>query len=48
MAMYLLNPFQAVLNKLHTHTADYIRYSQPAPYNQQLMDILRLQSAAYV
>jgi hypothetical protein len=37
-----------VLDKLYAHVADDLRYSQPAPYNQQLIDILRLQPAAYL
>ncbi|KAF1938576.1 hypothetical protein EJ02DRAFT_425599 [Clathrospora elynae] len=40
--------FQAVLSKLHAHTADNLRYDQPAPYNQQLIDTFRLQPAAYL
>ena len=40
--------FQAVLNKLHDHAADTLRYEQPEPYNQQLIDTLRLQTAAYL
>ncbi|CAN9134352.1 unnamed protein product [Alternaria alternata] len=40
--------FQAVLNKLHAHAADTLRYEQPEPYNQQLIDTLRLQPAAYL
>jgi hypothetical protein len=49
-AVYLVDNehFQAVLNKLHTHAADTLRYEQPAPYKQQLIDTLRLQSAAYL
>jgi hypothetical protein len=37
-----------VLSKLHAHAADNLRYSQPAPYNQQLIDTLRLEPAAYL
>ncbi|CAN9186087.1 unnamed protein product [Alternaria alternata] len=40
--------FQAVLNKLHAHAADTLRYEQPEPYNQQLIDTLRIQPAAYL
>ncbi|CAO2654547.1 Nn.00g112800.m01.CDS01 [Neocucurbitaria sp. VM-36] len=40
--------FQAVLSKLHAYAADTLRYSHPAPYNQQLIDTLRLQPAAYL
>lgn len=37
-----------MLNKLHAHAADTLRYEQPEPYNQQLIDTLRLQPAAYL
>jgi hypothetical protein len=40
--------FLAVLSKLHAHAADNIRYSQPAPYNQSIIDTLRLEPAAYL
>jgi hypothetical protein len=33
---------------LYTHAEDHLRYRHPAPYNQQLIDTLRLQSAAYL
>jgi len=50
MAAYLVDSenFQAVLNKLHAHAADTLRYEQLEPYNQQLIDTLRLQPAAYL
>jgi hypothetical protein len=50
MAAYLVDDtrFQAVLSKLLAHVADNLRYGQPAPYNQQLVDTLRLQPAAYL
>jgi hypothetical protein len=37
-----------VLNKLHAHAANVLRYDHPAPYNQQLIDTLRLRPAAYL
>jgi hypothetical protein len=40
--------FQAILNKVHAHVADELRYNEPAPYNQQFIDTLRLQPAAYL
>jgi hypothetical protein len=36
------------MNKLHAHAADTLRYEQPEPYNQQFIDSLRLQPAAYL
>jgi hypothetical protein len=36
------------VSKVHTHAADNLRYRRPAPYNQQLIDTLRLQPAAYL
>ncbi|CAG5180922.1 uncharacterized protein ALTATR162_LOCUS9504 [Alternaria atra] len=36
------------LDKLYVHAADTLRYEQPEPYNQELIDTLRLQSAAYL
>lgn len=39
---------QSVLSKLHAHAADNLRYSEPAPYNQKLIDTLRLDAAAYL
>jgi hypothetical protein len=35
-----------VLSKLHAHVSDYLHYGKPAPYNQQLIDTLRLEPAA--
>ena len=40
--------FRAVLNKLHAHAADTLRYQQPEPYSHQFIDTLRLQPAAYL
>ncbi|KAJ4381397.1 hypothetical protein N0V86_003747 [Didymella sp. IMI 355093] len=40
--------FQAILERLHAHAKDNLRYRHPAPYNQQLIDTLRLQPAAYL
>ncbi|KAH7085049.1 hypothetical protein BKA63DRAFT_574078 [Paraphoma chrysanthemicola] len=42
--------FQTVLSKLHAHAADQLRYkrSHPVPYNQKLIDTLRLQPGAYL
>ncbi len=37
--------FQAVLKKLRAHVVDKLRYSYPAPYNQELIDTLRLEPA---
>lgn len=39
--------FQAILGRLRAHAEDNLRYRHPAPYNQQLIDTLRLQPAAY-
>jgi hypothetical protein len=39
---------QVVLSKLHAHAADNLRYSEPAPYNQKLIDTSRLDAAAYL
>ncbi|KAH6629180.1 hypothetical protein C7974DRAFT_182547 [Boeremia exigua] len=40
--------FQEVLARLRAHAEDTLRYRHPAPYNQQLIDTLRLQPAAYL
>lgn len=40
--------FQAVVNKLHAHADDTLRYEYPAPYNQQFIDALRLDVGAYL
>lgn len=50
MAVYSVDSehFQVVLNKLHAHAADTLRYEQPEPYNEQLIDTLRLEPAAYL
>lgn len=40
--------FQAILGKLYAHAEDHLLYRHPAPYNQQLIDTLRLQFAAYL
>jgi hypothetical protein len=37
-----------VLERLRAHAADTLRYRHPAPYNQQLIDTLSLQPAAYL
>jgi hypothetical protein len=37
-----------VLNKLRAHAVDTLRYEQPKPYNQQLIDTVHLQPAAYL
>jgi hypothetical protein len=39
---------QAVVSKLRAHAEDYLRYANPPPYNQQLIDTLRLEPAAYL
>jgi hypothetical protein len=48
--VYLIDDarFQAVVNKLHAHAADTIRYGEPAPYNEKFIDSLRLRPAAYL
>jgi hypothetical protein len=40
--------FQALLSKVHAHAVDVLRYRWPMPYNQQLIDVFRLQPAAYL
>jgi len=40
--------FQAVIRKVYAHATDNLRYSNPAPYNQKMIDILRLDPAAYM
>ncbi|KAF2995032.1 hypothetical protein E8E13_000319 [Curvularia kusanoi] len=40
--------FQRVLERLHAYAADSLRYRHPVPYNQQLIDALRLEPAAYL
>lgn len=37
-----------MLSKLHSHAADAVRYSYPAPYNQKMIDTMRLEPAAYL
>lgn len=40
--------FQTVLERLYAYAADSLRYRHPVPYNQQLIDALRLEPAAYL
>ena len=40
--------FQAILYKLHAHTADNLRYNYPVPYSHRFIDTLRLKPAAYL
>ncbi|KAJ8115544.1 hypothetical protein OPT61_g2831 [Boeremia exigua] len=40
--------FQSVLERLYTYATDSLRYPHPVPYNQQLINALRLEPAAYL
>ncbi|KAI4943282.1 hypothetical protein J4E91_009481 [Alternaria rosae] len=40
--------FQAMIRKVYAHATDSLRYTHPAPYNQKMIDNLRLDPAAYM
>lgn len=40
-------PLQAALSKLRAHADDFLRQHKPPPYNQQIIDKLRLEPAGY-